>query len=271
MQSAIHFISGLPRAGSTLLSAILRQNPRFHAGMTGPVGSLIEAMLRSMSMSNETAIFISDAQRETILRAIFAAFYGDVPAGHVVFDTNRLWCTKLPLLATLFPQARVICCVRDIPWIFDSIERLIRKNKFQPSGIFNFEPGGTVYSRVEGLSSASGMVGYAWNALHEACCGEQSDRLLLLTYETLASDPHKAIAAVYDFIGEKPFAHDFEKIEFDAAEFDRRLGTPGLHTVGRRVERAERKTLLPPALVNKHQNDAFWRDPARNPKNVRVV
>ena len=67
MQANIHFISGLPRSGSTLLSAILRQNPRFHAGMTGPVGSLVDAMLRSMSMNNETAIFISDAQRRAIL------------------------------------------------------------------------------------------------------------------------------------------------------------------------------------------------------------
>ena len=31
-----HFISGLPRSGSTLLSAILLQNPRFHAGMSSP-------------------------------------------------------------------------------------------------------------------------------------------------------------------------------------------------------------------------------------------
>jgi sulfotransferase len=135
LQAAIHFISGLPRAGSTLLSAILRQNPRFRAGMTG-----------------------------------------------------------------LYPDARVICCVRDVPWIFDSIERLIRKNKLQPSGILNFEPGGTVYSRVDGLGGPNGMVGYAWNALREAFCGEQSDRLLALTYETLTGDPAKAIAAVYDFL-----------------------------------------------------------------------
>src|SRR5437868_5785732 len=191
MQANIHFISGLPRAGSTLLSAILRQNPRFRAGMTGPVGSLVEAMLRNMSMSNETAIFISDAQREALLRAVFATFYAEVPAGDVVFDTNRLWCTKLPLLATLFPQARVICCVRDIPWIFDSIERLIRRNKFQPSGIFNFEPGGNVYSRIDALGSNTGMVGYAWHALREAFFGEQHDRLLVVTYETLVSDPGK--------------------------------------------------------------------------------
>ncbi|MFB8797203.1 MAG: sulfotransferase [Microcoleus sp.] len=32
-----HFISGLPRSGSTLLAALLRQNPRFHAAMTSPV------------------------------------------------------------------------------------------------------------------------------------------------------------------------------------------------------------------------------------------
>ena len=140
-----------------------------------------------------------------------------MPGGDVVFDTNRMWCTKLPLLAQLFPSARVICCVRDIPWILDSVERLIRKNMFQPSGIFGFEPGGNVYSRVEGMGGATGMVGYAWNALHEAWCGEQSGRLLLVTYETLTTRPREAIDAIYDFIGERPYPHDFENVEFDAA------------------------------------------------------
>ena len=44
MQNGIHFISGLPRSGSTLLVAILRQNPRFHAGMTSPVGAMYMAL-----------------------------------------------------------------------------------------------------------------------------------------------------------------------------------------------------------------------------------
>jgi sulfotransferase len=271
LHASIHFISGLPRSGSTLLSALLRQNPRFHAGMTGPVGSLVEAMLRNMSMGNETSIFITDAQREALLRAVFTTFYSHAPAGNVVFDTNRMWCTKLPLIAELFPQARVICCVRDMPWVFDSIERLIRTNKFQPSGIFNFEPGGTVYSRVDGLAAPGGMVGYAWNALREAWCGEQSSRLLLVTYETLTTQPQRALEAVYGFIGEKPFAHDFDNIEYDVAEFDRRLGTPGLHKVGRRVEAKQRRSVLPADLVRKYENDSFWRDAARNPNNVAVV
>jgi sulfotransferase len=271
MQANIHFISGLPRAGSTLLSAILRQNPRFHAGMTGPVGSLVDAMLRSMSMSNETAIFITDAQRRAILQNIFSTFYAERPKGDVVFDTNRVWCARLPLLTELFPKAKVICCVRKVPWVLDSIERLIRKNKFQPSGIFNFEPGGTVYSRVEGLAGGNGMVGFAWNALREAFCGEQTACLMALTYETLTTKPEQALAAVYEFIGEKPFKHDFNNIEFDAEEFDRRIGTPGLHLVGRRVTSEPRSTVLPLDLVRKFEGDAFWRDPARNPNNVRVI
>jgi sulfotransferase len=271
VQSAIHFISGLPRSGSTLLAAILRQNPRFHAGMTGPAGSLVEAMLRAMSMNNETAIFLNDRQREALLRAVFAGVYADVPTDHVVFDTNRLWCTKLPLITALFPRARMICCVRDVPWVLDSVERLVRQNRFQPSGIFNFEPSGTVYSRVDGLSGANGMVGYAWNALREAFYGEDTNRLLLLTYETLTSDPSRAVAEIYNFLDEPPFAHDFENVEFDASEFDRRLGTPGLHTVGRRVTATERRTLLPPDLFNKYVSDTFWGDPDRNPNNVRVV
>jgi sulfotransferase len=45
LQNGIHFISGLPRSGSTLLSAILRQNPALHAGMTGPMGSLVSTRL----------------------------------------------------------------------------------------------------------------------------------------------------------------------------------------------------------------------------------
>ncbi|MEG3906006.1 sulfotransferase [Microcoleus sp. B4-C5] len=47
-----HFISGLPRSGSTLLAALLRQNPRFHSAMTSPVGAQIDRMLSAVSEDN---------------------------------------------------------------------------------------------------------------------------------------------------------------------------------------------------------------------------
>jgi hypothetical protein len=60
MQKVIHFISGLPRSGSTLLAASLRQNPRFHAGISSPVASLFMALQAAMSRRNEAAVFIDE-------------------------------------------------------------------------------------------------------------------------------------------------------------------------------------------------------------------
>jgi sulfotransferase len=268
--NGIHFISGLPRSGSTLLAAILRQNVNFHAGMTSPVGSLVAAMLRQMSQDNEASVFIDDEKRIAILRSCFSAFYHQEQK-KLVFDTNRMWCAKMPLLTNLFPRAKVIACVRHVPWIVDSIERIIRTNKFEPSKIFGFEVGGTVYTRFDALGTSHGMVGFPYQALKEAYYGEEADRLMLLTYETLTANPARALKEVYDFIGEPQFDHDFENVEYNADEFDARLGTPGLHTVARQVKATKRQTVLPPDLFTRMENDSFWLDQKTNIRGVKIV
>lgn len=271
MQHGIHFISGLPRSGSTLLAGILRQNPRIHAGMSSPVGGLFNALLMHMSQQNEFALFITQEQRRDILAGLFRSYYRDIQATKLVIDTSRLWCSKMPALAALFPEAKVIACVRHIPWVVDSVERLIRRNKFEPSKIFNFEPGGTVYSRANALVEMNGLVGYAFNALKEAYYGEHADRLMLLTYDTLTRAPVRAMAAVYDFIGASPFAHDFDNVDYAEEEFDARLGTPGLHRIAAKVQHVERQTVLPPDLFRRFENDSFWADGKLNLRGVRVV
>lgn len=272
MRHGIHFISGLPRSGSTLLAALLRQNPRIHAHMSGPVGSLFTGLLRQMSGANEFSVFLDEARKRAILKGLFENYYAaEIASGKLIFDTNRLWCAKMPAVAELFPKARVIACVRDCAWIVDSIERLIRRNPFEISKIFNFDAGGTVYSRAEAIGGGEGMAGFALNALKEAFYGEQAASLMLLRYETLTQRPAEALAAIYDFIGEPPFQHDFDNIAFDAEEFDARMGTPGLHHVGKRVRAEVRETLLPPDLFRRYATDNFWNDAALNLRNVPVI
>jgi len=271
MQNGIHFISGLPRAGSTLLAGILRQNPRFHAAMTSGVGSLMLSLLGEMSQRNEFGVFFNNEQRKEILRSVVAGYYKDIHTKKVVFDTNRFWCSRMSLVADLYPKGKVIATVRHLPWIMDSVERLMRKNKYETSRIFNYDPGGTVYSRVEALSSGSGLVGFAWNALKEAFYSEEADRLMLIKYETLTREPEKAVSAIYDFVGEPPFKHDFDNVQYSEPEFDARLGSPGLHDVSRRVVPQERQSILPPDLFRRYENDSFWMDPALNLRRVRVV
>jgi sulfotransferase len=266
-----HFISGLPRSGSTLLSALLRQNPRFHAEMSSPVGGLFGSLLTDMSAKNEGVMFIDDEQRKRILRGLFDNFYADHHA-EVVFDTNRLWCTKLPALKSLFPEARIIACVRNVSWIVDSIERLVRKNAFQPSSIFGYQSGGTVYTRANGVAGSDGLVGFGFDALKEAVFGEDApDRLCLVRYESLTANPKAAMKEIYSFLGEPAFEHDFDNIEYDDRGFDAKAGTPGLHTVQKRIHTNQRKTILPPDLFKRFENDAFWQNKDQLPKGVRLI
>jgi sulfotransferase len=271
LQNGIHFISGLPRSGSTLLAAILRQNPRFHAGMTGPVGSMYMALEGAMSRRNETAVFIDEEQRRRLLAGIFTSYYGPIQEQKLVFDTNRVWCSKLPALSRLFPNARVVCCVRHIGWIMDSIERLLRANAFQLSGMFGFEPGSTVYNRINRLASGDGMVGYALDALKEGFFGAEGARMILVEYQALTRAPQATLELLYRSLGEPYFQHDFENVEYNADEFDLALGTPGLHKVRRKVEWIERETVLPPELFDRFRNDMFWRQPNLNVRGVPVI
>lgn len=270
MRHGIHFISGLPRSGSTLLAAILRQNPRFHAGMTSPVGSIYMAMQSAVSRKNEAAVFIGALQKQALLRGVFENYYQAIGADKLVFDTNRVWCTKLSSLSDHFPDAKVICCVRNVSWIMDSIERLVQRNPHELSGLFGFDPGGTVYTRINRLALNDGLVGFALDALREAVYGEHAHRLLLVEYEALTQDPAQTLAYIYEFIGEQPFEHDFQNVDYEANDFDLAIGAPGLHTVAQQVAFTPRATILPPDLFQRFQGDAFWTNPEFNPQ-VRVV
>lgn len=262
MTTRLHFIAGLPRSGSTLLAGILRQNPRFHAAMTSPVGALFSVMLNAMSRGNETALFIDEAQRKDLLRSLFESYYRPQEGKAVVFDTNRVWCARLPALLSIFPDARVICCVRSVAWIMDSIERLVRQNAFEPSRLFATpEERATVYSRVEALAHRDRMVGFAWSALKEAYYSEHGRSLLMLEYDILAQRPAETLQLIYEFLGEAPFTHDFEAVDYAETAFDAQLSTPGLHTVKRKVEFVPRRTVLPPDLFEKYAQLSFWRDP----------
>ena len=269
--SDIHFISGLPRSGSTLLAALLRQNPALHANITSPVGAMVAALLGDMSAGSESAVFFTQAQREAVLRGVFANYYDALEPGRIAFDTNRGWTTRLELLARLFPQSKMICCVRPIPWILDSVERLTRANTFELSKIFNFDSGGNVYTRAAGMMGDTGLVGFPLAALKQAMHSPEASRIMLLPYDTLVNRPAEAMAAVYAFTGVERFAHDFDNVAFDATEFDARLGTPGLHHVRAQVRGIERRTILPPDLWTRYEGMALWRAADFNTLGVPIA
>ena len=267
-----HFISGLPRSGTTLLAAILNQNPRFRAGMTSPLADIMGVVMAEASSKNDFSFDVSDEQRVALLRGLVENFYSAQAGADVMFDTSRLWCSRMQLLNVLFPGVKVIACVRQLAWVLDSMERLVRRQPVSVSKVFRFDTNTTVYSRVEALTDPRGMVGFAYQATKEAFYGPHAqNHLLMLTYESLVSDPAAAVRAVYQFLGEPWFEHDFDRIEYNADEFDARVGMPGLHSVRPKVEAIERQPILPREIFGRFANEAFWMDPKNNVNQVRIV
>ncbi|MGL5046836.1 MAG: sulfotransferase family protein [Shewanella sp.] len=266
---SFHFISGLPRSGSTLLAALLRQNPRFYAGMSSPVGGFFNGLLNQFSAGSEYGSVITQTQRRRLLKGLFESYYADEKDKDIIFDTNRIWPAKLPALMDLYPQAKVIACVRNVAWVMDSIEKIYRANPFENTKLYNDDiERNTVYSRVDTLAQRNRLVGFAWAALKDAYYGQHAKSMLLIEYDLLAETPEKVMQLVYEFIGEPWYEHDFNNVQYDAPEFDLALGLDGLHRVRSKVAAQHRNTILPPDLFNQYNSLSFWNDEPFSEANV---
>ena len=137
----------------------------------------------------------------TSCAAYLIAITGQIHPEKLVFDTNRLWCSRMAALASLFPDSKVIACVRDPIWVINSFERLIRKNALMVSRMFPGDANATVFTRVDHLTSKLGTVGFAWNAVQEAFYGEHArGRLILVDYEALTREPERTVSRLYELL-----------------------------------------------------------------------
>src|SRR6056300_559281 len=138
-----NFISGLPRSGSTLLSSILSQNPRFTSSISDPLFGYVNSITRETETNVGLSALVSPEKQKTLMRGLFDSFYQDDT--EVCFNTNRSWVANTSLLKQLYPDFRMIVCVREIPWILDSFERLERKNPFAIKPLYHHQQLNTVY------------------------------------------------------------------------------------------------------------------------------
>lgn len=252
------FISGLPRSGSTLLSAILRQNPDFYADISSPMQGLVISTINVITGSENNHL-IDEVRRRQILRDTFEAYYKSVDRP-IVFDTSRKWTAKTALLKDLYPQTKIICCVRDLFWILDSFERITTKNSLYGATLTDDEANQTVTTRCDALMDVKkeGQVVKPYYFLEEGML-LNPDMIFLMEYESLCKDPEGTMRKIYAFIGKPYFKHDFDNVEYQNEAFDRSLNMKDLHTVRKKVEWQERPSILPKSIYDKYAGKEFWR------------
>jgi len=256
LEKQYYFISGLPRSGSTLLSSILQQNPRFHTGISD---NLLSHFRSQIECANATpASEFNEDRLKRILHGTFNSYYEDIDK-EVIFNTNRLWTNLLPDLNALFPYTKVLCCVRDINRIIDSFERMHQKNPFKISTVYSKDVDMNVYTRSASLMAEGGVVKLPYDSLKSAFTGQFSNTMMLIEYDILAKNPEGTMKAIYNFIGQPYFQHDFNNVEASYDEYDMNIKLKGLHTTQKVVQYKEKAFVLPPDVLNRFSDMEVWR------------
>jgi sulfotransferase len=237
-QKTYYFIAGMPRAGSTLLANVLAQNPRFHATATSGVMDMMFGVRNSWHNHLEFKANPDDAALLRVLHGILEGFYANIDKP-VIFDKCRGWLSLIEMAeATLNQKVKVLVPVRDIRDILASFEKLWRENaKTSQSGAeagnyFQFQ---NVEGRTENWLRGDQPVGLAYNRIRDAVARGYLDRMHFVHFEKMTSDPKASFDAIYEFLGEEPFKHNFDRVEQVTWEDDSVHGFKGLHDIRQKV------------------------------------
>jgi len=252
-----YFISGLPRSGSTLLSAILRQNPEFYADIASPVEALTGSSIDIVTGA-ESNLTVTENQRKNLMYGIFEGYYQHIDKP-VIFDSSRGWTKKTNFLKALFPYTKILCPVRDIVSILNSFEVILNKNCFYTKQINEKVFSQNIFMRIQEIFERE-IINY-YSFLQEGYA-LNPEMIHFIEYENLCKEPEKTMRGVYEFLEKPYYSHDFENLEYSNENFDRACNLKDLHTVKRRVEYKPPRIILPPEIVKKYKemNMEFWRE-----------
>lgn len=264
-------MAGLPRAGSSLLSALLNQNPNFYSGPSSPVLSTIYVIEDHLSQDELFLGYPKPQQAKEILSSVINHFYSDVEKP-VVIDKNRAWTSRVPYIEEYIGQrAKILCPVRDVEDIFSSMLRMIRRNPYQEGNprinfvdeqlIKNNIPL-TDLNRCNFLASSQGILGNSINSMRECVEGYMRDRLHFVEYNNLVSRPQETLNAIYDFLGEERFEHDFQNVTNIHREDDLTVyGVSDMHEVRKVVKDVSPPAnyVVPEEILQRCVGLDFWR------------
>lgn len=221
----LHFVSGLPRSGSTLLTTLLYQNPLIHTEGMSVLCDLMWQTQQSLSLRAIPANY-RQAHAHQMVTDLPARYYSEVTRP-IVIDKCCAWTTEanvqmLRKYVTL--QPKIVVLTRNPADIIASFESLFERNgksDFKTSGMLD------EFNR--------NMVG-----LQNAKEANDPDTFLFVEYENLIVDTQNELNRIYRFLNMELFQHNLNNIVTINPVDDSVYGLQGMHdvrcTIGRRNE-----------------------------------
>lgn len=222
----MYFLSGLPRSGSTVLAALLNQNPKFHvtatSGLIDIMGSVVQKWESDPSIhaqgKDEDEIF-------RLLRGIVKAKYENI-LNPIVIDKSRGWPNPViikTMSKVMGAPPKIIATVRNVPDCAASFVRVVK-----PTDVSDFLINSEV---IQHLKSSYINLKAGYDKYPEFFC--------IVEYENLLANPIQELKKIHAFLDLDDFEYNFNKIEGGSvAEKDEEVWKiPGLHNVQPKLEK----------------------------------
>ena len=180
-----YFDCGLPRSGSTLLTALLNQNPDIHAGTLSPVFELMYYSDEILHKEQAQAFPKPDVFRH-IVRSQIINYYSDRDEP-ILIDKCRAWPAHIDIIKKyVTDDPKLICTVRHPLDILASFITLFHKD-----GTLNFidkamlQQGLTITddNRCHYMMNPGGIVWESMNALATAFRQKQTEHIHFIQYD----------------------------------------------------------------------------------------
>ena len=236
-------LSGLPRSGSTILSAILDQNPLIHAEGNSAVCQFMWDMYQSGTV--HAAEQLNGTYRQHTMGDIIAGipklYYKDIaPTKKIIVDKCRAWTTPVNITILrkyIDPDIKIIVLERSVTAIIKSFMKLYKKNNWSDAYMHEIAKAMLVPNVEPIMRSIIGI--------NMAKKEQPNKTFLFIQYNDLMAQPEATLQRIYDFCGWAPFKHDFQHIVNAHPENDEFYKLKGFHEIRSAISPTENTIVLP--------------------------
>jgi len=199
----IYFLSGLPRSGSTVLAAILSQNPKIHATSTSNLLDTLVGTLRAWADSLTTRAQTDQKKEEekiqNVLNNICKTQYHDIDKP-IILDKARGWAddTNMRTMSkVLGHKPKIIATVRNVE---DCAASFVRVAKPKDLDYFLLKD-----DLIKHLKESYQTFEKGYSFAPEC--------FLIVDYDDLMNDPQKELKRVHEFLELPDFEYDLNAID----------------------------------------------------------
>lgn len=257
----LHFITGLPRSGGTMITNILRQNPEIHGEAVSSLSSVFSTVNGNWFNFPENLEHPNYNIKKNVLSTILEGYYKHIDKP-IVFDRSLHWISLIPLLeAVLDKKVKLLVTVRNPAEILASYEKVRKQNP-----LFNTKvdtvlgKSSSIETRALYYSGPEGELGLSHRYLKNAITMNYSDRLLFVDYSRFCNTPKAQTKRIYEFFELPTFEHNYEKIDQLENYNDLVTGVPNLHKIKPTLEKTTINCIeyLGLDLYEQYNREIFW-------------